>query len=202
MAIAHSTSIALLACITGLVVVGVTGCERSEEIRRYTVDKPPVEEPTDRTLAAIVPLAGHGWFFKLTGPKDAVSAKAEEFLAFLQSVHFPTAEKPEWKLPPGWQEQAGSGLRYATLLLGGEGKPLELAVTTLPKTGDDGDYLLVNINRWRGQLSLAPIDKEQLPAESRQLALEGGTATVVNLVGIPVPGGMTPPMMSGARDGN
>ncbi len=62
--------------------------------------------------------------------------------------------------------------------------PLEISVTALPKPpGDDEEYALVNINRWRGQLALPPIVREQLASETTSVPLEGATATVVNLLG-------------------
>ena len=114
--------------IVGL-MVSAAGCQRSEAVTRYTVDKtpefePPAAaerpaspstgpagapadgEPKDRTLAAIVPVGDQGWFFKLTGPKDAVAAQNEAFHAFLKSVHFSAQGKPQWTLPDGWQEPA------------------------------------------------------------------------------------------------
>jgi hypothetical protein len=211
---------ALLASLTA-----IAGCQKSEQIARYTVAKPPpiiataarpaapsdnpsAAEPTDRTLAAIVPLGDKGWFFKLTGPKDAVAAAGEAFGAFLNSVRFNNEGKPTWTLPEGWKEQPGSQIRFATLVIPSAAKPLEVSVTALPKSGgddkqDDKQYVLVNVNRWRGQLRLPPISIEQLAAESVEVPLGSATATVVNLLGTATADSMgRPPFMSGARDGN
>ena len=91
------------------------------------------------------------------------------------------------ELAAGWKENDGSEIRFATIIFPvpwGEGeKPLEISVTVLPKSGDDAEYILVNVNRWRNQLRLPPITMEQLAAESTQVKLEGATATVVNLLG-------------------
>ena len=209
--------------LAGLGLATTMGCEKSEPIARYQVDKPPpfvspqkanphdalgqpprpAGEPTDRMLGAIVPLGGQGWFFKLTGPKDAVAAQAEAFAALVKSIHFSAEGKPQWTLPAAWQEQPGNDLRYATLVIPGEGKPLEVSVTVLPNSGNDNEnYILLNLNRWRGQLGLPPIAKEQLAGESTSLPLEGATATLVNLLGTAAPGGMgRGPFQSGARDG-
>lgn len=212
-------SVALLTAVVGL--LSAAGCEKPERITRYTVDKPPpieapadaatraddstpAGEPTDRTLAAIVPLPGQGWFFKLSGPKDAVAENTEAFTTFLKSVHFSTEGKPQWTLPEGWQEQPGSQFRHATLVIPTQGKPLEVSVMALPNPGgDETQYVLVNVNRWRGQLRLPPISAEQLAGETTVVKLEGATATVVNLLGAAAPDNMRrPPFMSGARDGN
>jgi hypothetical protein len=203
----------------------VFGCQRREEITRYTVakplplepvatknphaggamaDEPPSGAPTDRTLAAIVPLEPQGWFFKLTGPTDAVAAQEEVFTTFLKTVGFPPGGNPTWTLPEGWTQQPGNQIRYATLLIPAEGKPLELSVTALPNSGGDVEaYVLVNVNRWRGQLRLPPVGQEQLSGESTKVELDGATATVVNLVGHAAPNTMgRPPFVSGAPDGN
>jgi hypothetical protein len=204
------------------VVAWAAGCEQRESVTRYTVDKPPALAPLktsdphaglagptepgeakDRTLGAIVPNADEGWFFKLTGPKDAVAAQTDAFHAFLKSVRFNEQGKPQWTLADGWQERPGSDIRYATLILPGAGKPLELTVTALRRSGDDAAYALVNINRWRGQLQLPPISADRLADESTQVTLAGATATVVDLVGTASSAGMgRPPFMSRTRDGN
>ncbi|MEX2114935.1 MAG: hypothetical protein WD845_17210 [Pirellulales bacterium] len=206
----------------GLVAVGsllAAGCGKSEQIERYTVAKPepiklsadpaaaaeqPPGEPTDRTLAAIVPHGEQGWFFKITGPKDAVAAQSDAFTTFVKSLRFTPEGKPEWTVPAGWQEQPGGSIRYATLVIPSGDKPLELSVTALPKPpGDDENYALVNINRWRGQLKLPPIEPAQLSAESTSVELDGGSATLVDLLGTAAPNAMgRPPFFPGAGNGN
>jgi hypothetical protein len=207
----------LAVLVAGFWLVAVAGCEKTEQITRYTVEKPPPidapaiaepratdAEPTDRTLAAIVPLTGQGWFFKLAGPKDAVGENLDAFTTFLESVHFSAEGKPQWTLPEGWQEQPGSQFRHATLVIPSQGKPLEVSVTALPNPGgDEAQYVLINVNRWRGQLRLPPITKEELAGQSTLIKLDGATATMVNLLGTAAPDNMgRPPFMSGARDGN
>jgi hypothetical protein len=44
--------------------------------------------PNSRTLAAWVRREDRSWFFKLTGPKDAVEKEKPKFLKFLQSIRF------------------------------------------------------------------------------------------------------------------
>ena len=169
-----------------------------------TQPAPPAGEPKDRMLAAIVPLGDQGWFFKLTGPKDAVAAQGDTFKTLIQSIRFSPEGKPQWKLPEGWKELPGNDIRFATLLIPGEGKSLELTVTVLPNSGqDDQKYILMNVNRWRGQLGLPEIAPEQLAGELTQIALENTTASVVNLLGTAGPGGMgRGPFQSGGRNGN
>jgi hypothetical protein len=211
----------LLAVVAGAVMVLAAGCEKPEGVVHYTVAKPPpldplpakadphaglnlppktkpTGEPTDRMLGAIVPRGEQLWFFKLMGPKDPVAAQTEGFTALLKSVRFSAEGKPSWTLPSGWQERSGPAPRFATLTIPADGKPLETTVSMLPNTSD----ALRNVNRWRDQLSLPPITAEELADESTQVELAEGAATFVNLLGHAAPGGMRPPFMSGARDGN
>lgn len=59
-----------------------------------------------------------------------------------------------WTLPKGWTEsRGGGGMRYATLKPGGSAA--EVSVIVLP--GSAGGEL-ANVNRWRNQIGLAPID--------------------------------------------
>ncbi len=210
----------LLVSLAAACTLLVSGCGKPAQVEHYTVAKPepirlpadvapaaeqPPGEPTDRTLAAIVTHGEQGWFFKITGPKDAVAAQGDAFTTFVKSVHFTDEGKPEWTAPESWQQQPGGSIRFATLVIPAEsGKPLELSVTALPKPpGDDENYALVNINRWRGQLKLPPIELDQLSAESKMLELDGATAILVDLVGTAAPNAMgRPPFFPGAGDGN
>jgi hypothetical protein len=207
----------------------VLGCGKGEEVKRYTVNKPPpieargsdtsdphaglnlpgrgaaavpTGEPTDRTLGAIVIHGGQGWFFKITGPAEAVGTASEAFTSYLKTLQFGGDGKPKWQLPSGWQERPGNEIRFATLLIPSEPKPLELSVTALPKSGDDDSYALVNVNRWRDQLQLPPVTLEQMKQESVAVPVGDSKATVVNVAGWAKAGGMGGPFMSGGRNGN
>ena len=106
-------------------------------------------------LAAIVPHADEGWFFKLTGPAPAVADQREAFGKFIASVHFDEGE-PRYAVPADWQAQGSAGMRYETFSIpSGEGN-LQLAVTRLVKPpGDEQTYVVANINRWRRPNGLA-----------------------------------------------
>jgi len=84
-----------------------------------------------------------------------------------------------WTVPSAWQTKPASGMRKATLIVA-EGA--EVAVTAFP--GDVGGEL-ANLNRWRGQLGLAPVtEAEQATAITRLTAGELQIA-VVDLLGGP-----------------
>ena len=62
-----------------------------------------------------------------------------------------------WELPEGWKQQEGnSPLRFAEI---NTGDNLVLVVSRFP--GDVGGTL-ANVNRWRAQLNLKPVDEKEL----------------------------------------
>ncbi|MGH7137478.1 MAG: hypothetical protein ACREHD_17170, partial [Pirellulales bacterium] len=183
-----------------------SGCRQQDEIRHYTVPKQSEIDrlagdsgetsgsskagETQRMLAAIVLRPSQGWFFKLLGPQQAVDSHADAFNEFLKSVQFQDDATPGWSLPAGWIEQPGNQFRYATLEIGGTG--LEVTVSTLPRgDGEESEYVLSNINRWRGQVGLDPIAPNELQRETKQVEIDGDTATLVDLVGHGQGGSMT-----------
>ena len=186
------------------------GCEKTGEIQRYTVPKQPIIVPDpvvatdgaggdqevdmarDRMIAAIVPREQKAWFFKLTGPNQVVTDLMEEFLSLINSLQFKgPGDTPQWTLPEGWHQETASQMRFATIKIDAGDRPLDLSVIPLPMSGGDLDeYILSNVNRWRGQLRLRPIAQGQLfnsekrTEESIRIDLEDGTqVTLVNLVG-------------------
>lgn len=177
---------------SGLIALVLFGCGNQDEITRYSVSRSDQPAMPDRILAAAVPQGEQMWFFKLTGPSDAVTAQAEAFAEFIRSIRFSAGERPQptWTLPAGWQEQPGSNMRFATITMVADGKPLELTVIPLPNIGDDEQqYLADNINRWRDQLGLPAISGEQMFAGGdeggavKQFEVNGTTVTLANLVG-------------------
>jgi len=134
-------------------------------------------------LAAIVLRADKAWFFKVVGPDAQVARQADAVRSLLRSVRF-VDEKPQWTLPEGWRQKAGSGMRFATLEFGPADKPLELTVIPLGvPPGESSAYVLSNVNRWRQQLQLPPIAAGELDKQTEKIALDGTTATAVDLRG-------------------
>ena len=179
-----------------------SGCGQTEAIRHYRVPKEAAAAksvsggreaaPTvaslaasvaveQRMLAAVVLRADKAWFFKAVGPDAPISGQADAFRSLLRSVRF-VDEKPQWTLPEGWRQKAGSGMRFATLEFGPADKPLELTVIPLGvPTGEPTAYVLSNVNRWRQQMQLAPIAAGELDKQSEKIELDGATATAVDL---------------------
>jgi hypothetical protein len=206
--------IRLLGCALIAACATAIGCRPAEQIQSYDVPKEsspavvaasPATGPAatastaamDRMLAAILPDGDRAWFFKVTGPTDLVDAHADEFETFLASVRLaPGKPHPDWQLPKDWQAGPGSAVRAATLLIPTDTKPLELSVTVLPWAGGS-EALASNVNRWRGQMQLAPVDEKGLAASTREIKAGDATMTLVDLEGH-MSGGMTPPFAGGA----
>ncbi|MCA9188092.1 MAG: hypothetical protein KDA99_20835, partial [Planctomycetales bacterium] len=211
--------------VLSLAMVCVTGCH-DDPIRVYDAPRHAADggsltsssnavpssavpaEPTDRMLAAVVPHEGTAWFFKVTGPIGAMEGHASEFREFVESLKFGEGGSdavPTWSLPEAWNNVPNtSSMREATIAVGDHSPPLDLSVTRLAIGGDSyAAYLLMNVNRWRNQMSLPPLDAEGLKRETTVIDLSGDEATLVDLLGV-FDQGMRPPFaggMSGAASG-
>jgi hypothetical protein len=169
--------------------VCAAGCRDREQIEHYSVPRAAAPAASkDAMLGAIVSHEGQAWFFKISGPAEQVDQHAESFKTLIESIKFESG-RPTWNLPAGWKEvenpvASGPGLeRYKTLRLE-ESPVLDLAVTSLPIPQTDADeYMLANVNRWRGQMTLPPLTKADLPAQTASVATKDGRATLVSLVG-------------------
>ncbi len=85
-----------------------------------------------------------------------------------------------WNAPAAWKQKSASALRKGSYAVPGEGGDAELAITAFP--GDVGGEL-ANVNRWRGQVQLAPITDADLPAQIQRVEYNGLKFGVVDLVG-------------------
>lgn len=87
----------------------------------------------------------------------------------------PTGEAAlKWTLPQGWTEEKAGGMRFATIRPSVPGK-VEVSVIVLPGTAG-GE--LANVNRWRGQIGLPPVDEGALQASRKQVKSRAGMVSV------------------------
>jgi len=173
------------------------GCDK-DEITHYKVPKlteaPEPERPKAQLLGAIVPHGEEEWYFKLVGPVDPVREREKEFDRFIESIRFADkAAVPEWQTPEGWREEKrNDGVTYAAFRLGPDDKGLLMTVTRLPaKSG-----LLVNVNRWRGQLGLRDLPEAELGSVTKKIEVAGVPVTMVSMVGT-MPAPKMPPFAGG-----
>lgn len=87
----------------------------------------------------------------------------------------PNTPPISYQLPPGWTQQPGTDMRFATLIAPDK---TQIAITVFP--GDVGGEL-ANINRWRKQLDLAPIAQNDLNQSVKSIPTPAGTALYVDL---------------------
>ncbi len=85
----------------------------------------------------------------------------------------------QYTLPPGWQEKPLSPMRLASFKASGpNGKEPDVSVVALPGIAG-GD--LANVNRWRGQVQLAPIDEDTLAKTAEHITANGHDFLLVDL---------------------
>ena len=126
------------------------------------------------------------------GAPDAASAADPH--AGLPGFHHPQAEAgaaaaaadapviaPKWDVPRDWVEQSPGPMIFKSFALSdsASGKA-DVTVSFFP--GDVGG-VAANVNRWRGQLGLPPVDASQLAGATESLDTAGGKATLVDLSG-------------------
>lgn len=160
-----------------------------------------------RTLAATLPAGEMTVFFKITGEDALVTEQKPKFLAWLKSVDTgdrdsaqaaaapaqdpsdmrgpvappPSADLPKWEVPPGWRDAGSKPMRLASFEIPDAAGAGDVSISVL---GGDGGGLLANVNRWRGQVGLAPLDDAGLKRESTTVKTASGeSAVVVNLAG-------------------
>ncbi|MEM6692378.1 MAG: hypothetical protein AAF664_23305, partial [Planctomycetota bacterium] len=145
----------------------ILGCDEPEPIRTYVVSTTrPVQLQPQKTrmLAAMIPVDQTVWFFKVTGPESDVGTIEEPFEAFAKQV--PIDETPDLsELPEGWKQAPGGGFRFATVNIETPGKQLEMSVSKLRRMDDYDRMVSMNVNRWRGQLSLEDSDEPMAGGE-------------------------------------
>jgi hypothetical protein len=97
----------------------------------------------------------------------------------------PTASGPvlTWTAPANWRPKPASAMRKGSYTVtGAGGATADLSITAFP--GDVGGEL-ANVNRWRGQVGLAPLGEGDLQASAGRLESNGLRMVVVDLSGSP-----------------
>jgi len=130
------------------------GCSR-DDVAHYRV---PKADPTASSAQAAAGGMGTGSAEPLPPPPDASSTGTLR-----------------WALPKGWTESRSSGgMRYATLTATAKGK-LDVSVTVFP--GPAGGEL-ANVNRWRKQIGLPPVEEAALAKDRKTLKSPAGPVEV------------------------
>ena len=151
-----------------------------------------------RIIAAMMTTANTTLFFKMRGNADLAEAQKGEFLKWVAAVcdaqtetgsSQVTAAPPQttsaptikWTTPEGWAELPPSSMRYASFSAPAEdGGKIDVSVVTFPGDGgSDAD----NINRWRGQMGLAPVDGNAVTSQIAPLKSGDTTFSTTDIAG-------------------
>ena len=164
------------------------------------------EAKPSRLIGAIVEESDTAWYFKIIGDAALVAAERNAFMQWMTTVKaaepakipmhgtnpgapaggtMPPAAAGDgsvtWTLPAGWAVATGNSARYATLAVTGQdGSVGEIAISHFP--GDVGGDL-ANVNRWRGQIGLEPIDEAALATSVSKVIAGPKTMQIVDATG-------------------
>ncbi|QDT63435.1 hypothetical protein [Calycomorphotria hydatis] len=146
------------------------GGDLKEETRKITLN--------DGTEATLVSFAG---------TMQASSMSRAPFAGGGASRPMPPAQnKPapksglSYQTPTGWEQGATNAFRKASFKVSSDGNEVEITAIDLPASANE---LLPNVNRWRGQVGLEPVDEAQLGETMKSIDIDGSSGHYVVLVG-------------------
>lgn len=167
----------------------------------------------DSTVVVTLPRNGATWFIKMRGDKDVVAEAEPIFRDFLKTIRFGSAAAeappaalasaaatsphgdpsaaaapadsapglPKWNLPGNWTEiEPGPMIFKRFTAKDDAGKTATVTISSFP--GDVGGTF-ANVNRWRAQMSLPPIEADKLDSVIQPLDTAGGKGTLVDFSG-------------------
>ncbi|MEC8389890.1 MAG: hypothetical protein VXZ49_04345, partial [Planctomycetota bacterium] len=165
---------------TGL-SAAVMGCNGPEPLTPYKVAK-----PRRMLVSTLVDLENNNaWFIKLDGPTTVVNRHEASFATLLDSIALTEgSEAISWEVPAGWSESEAGPVQFAALAVDDSANPIKVTVTRLPIAPDEDvdSYLLNNLNRWRRQLSLPPLDS-LADAQFEERSVDGQKLVEMSLYG-------------------
>ncbi len=151
-----------------------------------------------RIIAAMVTTDSSTLFFKMRGNADLTEAQKGDFIKWVAAVcnaqtesrSQPMAAMPpqdtgpapiKWQTPENWTAVSSSSMRYASFTASADnGEKIDISVVTFPGDGgSDPD----NINRWRGQIGLPPLDRNAVSSQIAPLKTADATFSTTDIVG-------------------
>jgi hypothetical protein len=136
-------------------------------------------------------------FFKMRGNADLTETQKGDFIKWVAAVcnaqtqtgppqvaagapQTTSAPPIRWTTPEGWTEVPPSSMRYASFSAPADGGKIDISVVTFSGDGgSDAD----NVNRWRGQMGLAPVDANAVTSQVAALKTEDTTFSTTDIVG-------------------
>jgi len=150
-----------------LSLLPLVGC-KDREIASYRAPKDPPPAMPGAAAASAAP-----------NPNTGNPAAPDQMMA---NTPVPTATGAElsWTAPSHWTAKPASAMRRGSFAIKGDGGDADLSITAFP--GSTGG-LLANVNRWRGQLGLAPLAEADVATNTASLDAGELHLTVVDFVG-------------------
>jgi hypothetical protein len=161
--------------------------------------------PSDGIVVATIPRDGAMWFIKMQGNNDVVKDAEPVFRDFLQSIRFGSAattpapatdmtaattaappdtgssDEPKWTVPSNWREKVSGPMIFKSFAATDDkGRVAGVNISYFP--GSVGG-IFANVNRWRGQMSLPPVDQDKLGDVTQTIDVAGGQGTQVDFTG-------------------
>jgi len=172
-----------------------------------------------RIVTAMVHRQDASWFYKLVGDSELVEAQKPAFIEFLKSIKVsevpaaevavvktsqtetPAATTSKWKTPLDWKEVAPGQMQVAKFSVPDKGAAkADVTISVFPSSTGGS---LANVNRWRGQVGLPPVDETELPKLITKLDEKNSDSILADMSGTSVKTGK-PARLIGAivpRDG-
>ena len=151
-----------------------------------------------RIIAAMTITASSTLFFKMRGNAELTEAQKSDFIKWVAAVcnaqietkspqvaagppRNAGAPQIKWKTPEAWTEVPPSSMRYASFSASdGNGGKIDISVVTFPGDGgSDAD----NVNRWRQQIALPPIDGSAVTSQVAPLKTADTTFSTTDITG-------------------
>jgi hypothetical protein len=121
-----------------------------------------------------------GYLFGCSQSDVTTTVVEKDSLSPSSSFQAPSSDNEiKWTAPSSWQRAEPSAFQIANFTIKGKSGG-EAHASIVPLMGEAGG-LLPNINRWRGQIGLAPIGEEKIKDISRKITVNGQTLTLVTL---------------------
>jgi hypothetical protein len=89
--------------------------------------------------------------------------------------------RPSWQVPSNWQEANAGQFLVAKYMVGGAGG--SQTVVNVSASAGAGGGVLMNVNRWRGQLGLGEVSEAEVNKLLTPLEAAGPKAVVVDMTG-------------------
>jgi hypothetical protein len=151
-----------------------------------------------RIVAGMLTTSDSTLFFKMRGNADLAEAQKGDFIKWVAAVCNAQTETKspqmaamppqgtgapqiKWNTPEGWTEVPPSSMRYASFnASGGDGGKIDISVVTF--AGDGGNDAN-NVNRWRGQIGLPPLDQNSVNSQIAPLKAADTTFATTDIAG-------------------